>query len=49
MPVIVRSPLEGYGNPALETCLEFETFLSNLAARLLNVAPEQLEPRQEVR
>ena len=43
MPTIVqRSPSDG-GSQALETSLEFETFLSDLAARLLNVAPEQLD------
>jgi transcriptional regulator with GAF, ATPase, and Fis domain len=43
MPVIVPPPLKGSGNSALETSLEFETFLSDLAARLLNVAPEQFD------
>ena len=37
-----RSPSNGSGNPALETSLEFETFLSDLAARL-NVAPDETD------
>jgi transcriptional regulator with GAF, ATPase, and Fis domain len=43
MPSIVPSVLDGPDNPALETSLEFEMFLSNLAARLLEVAPEELD------